>query len=832
MSVSVTTMGLAELATFLAANSSYATVGEAMATLNIVIVEDVGAAGTALAVTGGPGQLVVGTVGETALEVAAQSQLAATGTGVSTSGIGLLQGQTSTGAAALLGMDLGVAGAACAPILGVALGVGLYESNPELWTKISKKLLPFCYPGTTKIPTWAEIVNDAWQVSIPKKVVDALKEFFDEEGIGGSGKTIPADNPYGADPITCEYWSGTYYTYPSGRRMTRTGGYAAISPSEKNIFYVQATPFDGGTGYTRENKTVYYEERGYRDSSPSISATYDTIDSRRYGITAWVLIYGPYPSGTYPEGTEEWRGTTPSEIPQTKPAVIGVDPTTGDPITQPMVPISPPTTAPNIQPQPEPDVQPETIPFPWPEPSTPGHTTPWPTVMPWPLPIEEPEWWPSEISYPYSYPTQYPTQDPETQPDPTTITEPQTQVQPYVQPLPIPWTYPIPNQPTLSDPRLDPSKPRKQTDKTTKIPPIETILDIIPPIGISPWPNMPSTLPPFSQNVGLVTVYHPSANQLYDFERWLWVTYADSTIDKIWNNPFDGVITLFELYCTPTDVGNRNIHCGFLDSGINSPIISRYTEIDCGTLGIPEYYGNYLDYSPYTKAHIYLPFIGVQELNPDDIVGHGVNVTYRIDEYNGSCIAMITVAKVTEVNGSSVEYSNTMYQFSGNCSVELPLAGGSQASIKAGMMMADAQQTAGAISVGANLLGAAGSALAGQIGGAISGVGGAVNAFAQNAVQRLVSMLSGKSTVQKSGSFGSSHGALGIKKPFITITRPKQVQVPNYNELYGYPSHKMVTIGSLTGFIRCKEVHVVSSTANDEEKALIEQLLKSGVYMT
>ena len=89
-----------------------------------------------------------------------------------------------------------------------------------------------------------------------------------------------------------------------------------------------------------------------------------------------------------------------------------------------------------------------------------------------------------------------------------------------------------------------------------------------------------------------------------------------------------------------------------------------------------------------------------------------------------------------------------------------------------------------------------------------------------------------KSTVQKSGQFGSSYGAMGIKTPFITITRPKQIQVPNYNELYGYPAHKMVTVGACTGFLRCREVHVISPTASDEEKALIENLMKSGVYVT
>lgn len=852
MSISVATMGLTELAEFLAANGAYTSAAEAMAALNIVIVDNVGAAGTALAVTGGAAQTAIGTVGQTALEVAAQAQLQATGTGVTTAGIGLLQGETTTGAAALLGLDVGIVAAAAAPILGVSLGAQMYESNPELWTKISQKLLPFCYPGTTTIPTWAEIVETGWKTSVAKRVIDALKELFAEEGIGETtqseasaeqetyyGGTLSVQTSTGSVVIT----NGNVYSYSSGifgplgstiqQGVVLCALWSAVDLGNRIRLTVNGIP-DSSTKVRqtlrirRTGQNIYYYALGYNSN-----LIYETslVGAPTNEFIADAIFNGTSTGGTYPEGTSEWEGQTPTEIPLSKPAVIGIDSTTGNPITQPMVPISPPLTAPEVAPQPQtkPVIEPTEIPFPWPEPTVEPHTRPWPTEMPWPLPEEQPEWWPVEIPYPSKYPKQYPSADPEAQPDPDTVTDPQKQVQPYVLPKPLPYELPYPYPETQTDPERDPTKPTSPTIKVDPTPPITLGPE---PIGISPTPNMPSTPIAFSQGGGLVTVYHPTPAQLYSFEQWLWVTYADATIDKIFNNPFDGVITLFELYCTPTDVGNQNIKSGFLDSGINSAVISRYTQIDCGTIGIPEYYGNYLDYSPYSKAHVYLPFIGIVELNVDDIVGHAVNITYRIDEYNGACIAMITVAKVTEVNGEQVEYSNTMYQFSGNCSVELPLAGGTQAAIKAGMMQADAYQTAANISAGASLVGGVGSLLLGSIGGAISGVGQAASNYAYGQANALSNMLSGKSTVQKSGSFGASHGALGIKTPFIVVTRPKQIQVPNYNELYGYPAHKMVYVGDCTGFLRCREVHVVSATANDEEKSMIENLLKTGVYVT
>lgn len=423
----------------------------------------------------------------------------------------------------------------------------------------------------------------------------------------------------------------------------------------------------------------------------------------------------------------------------------------------------------------------------------------------WPIP------WPEELPYPWPFP--YPLPSPN--PYPGTIEDPTSQVDPYIDPWPFQWPDPYPSPSPTPDPYADPSQPDTKTEPkpqpTQPLDPYPT-----PPSG-DLTPPIPPVIPlPFSSTTGLISVYHPTQSELLSFAQWLWVTWQDATIEKIWNNPFDGVITLFELYCTPTDVGRKNIRSGFLDSGVNSAIISRYTSIDCGSIAVPEYYGNYFDYAPYSKCHIYLPFIGIVELNVDDVVGHGVNVTYRIDEYNGSCIAMITCAKSTVVNGTEVDYSTVVYQFSGNCAVELPLAGGSQASIKAGMIEAAAWGL--------------GSVIGGVMtGGTLGSIGADL---AQGAASAVHSVVSAKSSVQHSGSFGSSYGAMGAKIPYIIVTRPKQIQVPNYNELYGYQAHKMVRIGDCTGYLRCREVHVISPTASDEEKAQIEQLLKMGVYVT
>lgn len=353
--------------------------------------------------------------------------------------------------------------------------------------------------------------------------------------------------------------------------------------------------------------------------------------------------------------------------------------------------------------------------------------------------------------------------------------------------------------------------------------------------GIIPFPPLPSiegqypTIIPASGS-GLIHVYNPTPGEMVSFGNWLWVTYADATIDKIWNNPFDGIIGAFELYSTPQTDGTDNIRSGFLTCPTTAKLVrQRYTEIDCGTVIVPEFYGNYLDYSPYSQAYIYLPFIGINEVSIDDIVGHAINIRYRIDAYNGSCIAMIYVAK----NG----YRNLCYQFAGNCAVEVPLAGGSQAAIKAGVLQAEAYARASlanaAISAASQIgAGIASGSVAGIVMGALGGLGTAAAGAYGASQSKQAARVANKSTVQHSGQFGASHGAMGLKIPHIIIRNPIQVKVVNYNEDYGFPAHKRVIVGGCRGYLRVREVNVISAHATDDEKALIEALLKNGVYVS
>ena len=700
-------------------------------------------------------------------------------------------GDAGASAGGLLSMSLPAWVAAAAPVLGVAAGYGLYKSNPELWEKISRKLLPFCYDGTDVMPA---TVDADGQTYLDKDAIEALKQLFDEEGIGGeAGRTsdldtnVPQPIAVGKNAIV-DYYGREILVSSSipGIWSKVTGGaltLTVVSPVETDF----TTEYDGNidvkhtsASFTIDGRTVYY----YRWT---MSGTPLSVDSPVYNVTPdnnsiWTSVYGTE-AGNYPEGTSEW---------------------TGDKVDYTQLPTSQRYTSAT-------------------------DSTQLKDTIPVALPID---------------PMQ--SNDSDLFPDPTTNTDPEAAIDPYIDPntqkqapedartdpgdqqktfdpiAPIPYPKPHYDPAPKPNPKEDPSQPPDG--------PISKTFDPIPYITPSSGTNTKSPVPDpsavFSAVAGLISVYNPTPSELIAFSRWLWVTYQDATIDKIWNNPFDGIISLHELYSTPVLGPAMNIRSGFLTSDVTAATVPvRYTEIDCGTVVVPEWWGNYLDYSPYSKAFCYLPFIGIVELDVDDIVGHAVNIKYRVDAYNGCCIALIESAKEG--------YSNQIYQFSGNCSVEVPIAGGSQAAIKAGQMMASAQEHAAAVVGASGILGGLASLLSGRLASGIVQVAteGQI-AEARGQAAAVQATVTAKSSVQHSGTFGESCGAMGNKKPYLIIKRPQQVVVTNYNEQYGYPAHKYVIIGECTGFLRCREAHVISPTATDEEKSLIEQLLKTGVYVT
>lgn len=297
---------------------------------------------------------------------------------------------------------------------------------------------------------------------------------------------------------------------------------------------------------------------------------------------------------------------------------------------------------------------------------------------------------------------------------------------------------------------------------------------------------------------GLVSLHVGAAGDMQNLANYLWSGLFDvDTFKKLFSSPMDVIIGASMLPVTPTNNPAAHIIFGNVDTGVVMPrATSQYFNIDCGTKKIEEYWGAYLDYSPYTKMHIYLPYIGFRELNADEVMGHTVGVKYKIDCLSGACTAFITI------DGS------VFYTYSGSCAIQVPLT---------------ANNWGSAIS---SIIQVAGQAVGGFATGGVQGAlvqGG--SALAQNAIAGGF-----KPDIQRQGSVTGSGGWLAVQKPYIILEWPRQSKPQGLNLFEGYPANETMLLSTCKGYTRVEEINLEGIPCTGAELDEIETLLKSGVY--
>lgn len=308
--------------------------------------------------------------------------------------------------------------------------------------------------------------------------------------------------------------------------------------------------------------------------------------------------------------------------------------------------------------------------------------------------------------------------------------------------------------------------------------------------------NTPDVILPTGSASSLWAIYNPTQAQVDSFGSWLWSSNFVEQIKKLFADPMQAIIGLHKVFATPSTGTSQNIKVGYLDSGVSSAIVTnQYTTVDCGTVSVLEYFGNVFDYAPYTEIKLFLPFIGFVNLDTADVMRSTVGVKYHVDVLSGACLAEVTV---TRDSGGGI-----LYSFAGNCSVSYPVSSGNYASIMASLIGA-------VVSVGAATIGAA----------PVSVAGTALNRLAHT-----------RTSVEHSGGFSGHSGAMGVKTPYIVITRPQTAVADSYETLQGRPANNFVRIGSLSGFNRISKVHVEGVSATSDELDMIESILKSGIIV-
>lgn len=323
-------------------------------------------------------------------------------------------------------------------------------------------------------------------------------------------------------------------------------------------------------------------------------------------------------------------------------------------------------------------------------------------------------------------------------------------------------------------------------------------LDYIDPTEIPEVPTLSAS------DCGFMTIYNPTVAQLQSLASFMWSGAFDlDTYKKLFSDPMESIIGLAIVPVAPDIGGAKNVMFGTIDSGVNmSYVSSQYKKVNCGSVDIQKYVGCFMDYSPYTKISIYLPYIGIRDLSPDDITGGSINVTYIVDVLSGSCACFI-----------SHSVKGVLYAFNGSCISNIPLT----ASNFSGAIQNAVSAVIGGVGVIAGMATGAAPVTA-------MGVAGLVNSAANTA-------LNSKPHIQRSGNLGGSAGIMSVQKPFIIIERPNLSVPSNVQHYVGQTSNLTRNLGNCSGFTMVEYIHLHGISATSEEITEIETLLKQGVIL-
>lgn len=296
---------------------------------------------------------------------------------------------------------------------------------------------------------------------------------------------------------------------------------------------------------------------------------------------------------------------------------------------------------------------------------------------------------------------------------------------------------------------------------------------------------------------GFITLFNPTLTELKNLATYMWTNplFDISAWKKVFADPMDAIIGLSIIPVSVPESGTAYIKVGNLLTDISAHVASaQFIEIQCGSINVNEFWGAYLDYDPYTKAEIYLPYCGTHQLSVDEIMGKTIEVRYHVDILSGACCAYVKC-------GDSV-----LYSFIGQCASSVPISGSDFTNVINGVLSA-----ATAI-------------------GSLVATGGA---SAPLSVPQLASTSANalKPNVEKSGALSGTGGILGIQKPYLILSRPRQALPENQNQYTGYPSFITSALGDLSGYTEIEQIHLHDIPATGEEIAEIERLLKTGVIL-
>ena len=286
----------------------------------------------------------------------------------------------------------------------------------------------------------------------------------------------------------------------------------------------------------------------------------------------------------------------------------------------------------------------------------------------------------------------------------------------------------------------------------------------------------------------------------------------------IWSDNFvNNVIRLFE---NPAEIITNNVFFPF--SLTENQTLPDPEQIKIGNLnaptdvtGIPvgqiytrrritpyyeytSYYGNFLDYNPYSKYFLYLPYIGFVDVDGNDIIKHQIHIEYVFELETGDCTAYF--------------YSDTrlVSQFNGRLGTPIGLSNSNQ-------ILKNLGYVTSIIKTGVGVATAVASQ--GQFG--TNDIASGIKDFVSNFSEQ---------TINVGDKVGGLNGLYGPQDVYLVIFHAVPAEAENLKEIFGKSASYGGTVSEFSGFLQCSAIDGYTKGTEAENNEIFE-LLRGGIYV-
>ena len=312
------------------------------------------------------------------------------------------------------------------------------------------------------------------------------------------------------------------------------------------------------------------------------------------------------------------------------------------------------------------------------------------------------------------------------------------------------------------------------------------------------------------------------------------------------SDPLQMIVNCIQLPVADINAGTGTMKIGGVevedDNGETITVgmtTSRYGNYDMGSVTLKEIWGSAKDYSD-TSIQIFLPYVGIKDLDPDVVVGCTLSLKCYVDIWTGDVQYLLHVSNA-DASKKYFTMQSVPYRWSGNCGKTVPVGRVDNTNKLLGMM-----GTIAGLGAGAAL---AGIGAAGLIGGMTAGAAGAVGAASEGMAAGLGTMKAGgaiagataakalhsgfKPTVQSSSGVAGAAGQMDYQYAYIMVKRGVPKYPNGWREQIGATNYQTFQGLSVSGYTLFSEIHLTGmADASEAERAELERLLcEEGVIL-